>query len=210
MVSYTGSVPDRCTCGATLPDDARFCHKCGKPQYDYPATEPEPEPEAPPPLPVAAGRVEEAEVGFRNKAAVRISLFTTLGACVLIAFPMPPVVELLWIAFVFFSAGFVSAFVYSRRTRRAITPRSGLRLGWMTGLFSFTIVAALTIASLLNLSELREQMSRDPNYRAAAPLLSDPGFMVAALVLGLLLLFILFTLLSVAGGALCAKFLEKD
>ena len=24
----------QCNCGATLPQDARFCHKCGKPQYE--------------------------------------------------------------------------------------------------------------------------------------------------------------------------------
>ena len=31
----TEVVPEYCTCGAQLPPDARFCHKCGKPQYDY-------------------------------------------------------------------------------------------------------------------------------------------------------------------------------
>lgn len=201
-------MPEYCTCGAKLPEDARFCHKCGKPQFEYPV--PDAEPEAPPPLPVAA---DVAEVGFRDKAAVRISLLTTLGAYVLIVVPVPPVVEILWLAFVFFSAGFISAFIYSRRTQRAITPRNGLRLGWMTGLFSFGIVAMLAIVSLLNLSQFREQisqMSRDPTYRAAAPLLSDPAFVVAALVLAVVILFVLFTLLSIAGGALCAKFLEKE
>src|ERR1700751_3927993 len=24
----------QCTCGAQLPDDARFCHRCGKPQFE--------------------------------------------------------------------------------------------------------------------------------------------------------------------------------
>ncbi len=34
-------MPDFCTCGAQLPLDALFCHKCGKPQRDV--IEPEPE-----------------------------------------------------------------------------------------------------------------------------------------------------------------------
>lgn len=201
-------MPDYCTCGAKLPEDARFCHKCGKPQFEYPIPDAEPEP---PPLPVPAADV--AQVGFRDKAAVRISLLTTLGAYVLIVVPVPPVIEILWLALVFFSAGFFSAFIYARRTKRAITPRSGLRLGWMTGLFSFGILALLAVVSLLNLSQFREQMSqmsRDPAYRAAAPLLGDPTFVVAALVVAVLMLFVLFTLLSIAGGALCAKFLEKE
>jgi len=200
-------VPDRCTCGATLPEDARFCHKCGKPQYDYPATEPEPE--QPPSLPAAVSGPTAPDVGFRNKSAVRISLFTTVGACVLIGVPIPPVVELLWIAFVFFSAGFIATFIYSRRNQQAITPRNGTRLGWMTGLFSFTIVAVLFIGSMLNMSAFKEQMSHDPNLRAYMTLIGDPAVLIVSMVLGLLLLFILFTLLSVAGGALCAKFLEK-
>ena len=35
-VCQTEIVLEFCTCGAQLPPDARFCHKCGKPQYDYP------------------------------------------------------------------------------------------------------------------------------------------------------------------------------
>ncbi len=27
-------MPDFCTCGAQLPPDALFCHKCGKPQRE--------------------------------------------------------------------------------------------------------------------------------------------------------------------------------
>src|SRR5689334_2027095 len=35
---------DFCTCGAQLPEDARFCHRCGKPQRNETfAVEPTPE-----------------------------------------------------------------------------------------------------------------------------------------------------------------------
>src|SRR5258708_28410835 len=70
----SGSLPERCTCGAILPEDARFCHKCGKPQREEPlipqeAAEPQPPP-PPPPLPT----LEPPRIGFHNAPAVRIAL----------------------------------------------------------------------------------------------------------------------------------------
>jgi predicted amidophosphoribosyltransferase len=38
-------MPEFCTCGAELPPDARFCHRCGKPQRE------EIEPETVAPIP---------------------------------------------------------------------------------------------------------------------------------------------------------------
>ena len=32
-------MPEFCTCGAELPPDARFCHRCGKPQREETALE---------------------------------------------------------------------------------------------------------------------------------------------------------------------------
>ena len=37
-------MPDSCTCGAQLPPDALFCHKCGKPQRDLVTPDDPPEP----------------------------------------------------------------------------------------------------------------------------------------------------------------------
>src|SRR5665213_4268712 len=81
---HTGSVPERCTCGAVLPEDARFCHKCGKPQRDEPliAEEVEETPAAPPVV-VAAPPVatfESAAISFHNAPAVRIALIAGLAA----------------------------------------------------------------------------------------------------------------------------------
>jgi len=36
-----------CSCGAQLPPDALFCHKCGKPQRELVAPEPEVQAERP-------------------------------------------------------------------------------------------------------------------------------------------------------------------
>ena len=65
-------MPERCTCGAQLPEDALFCHKCGKPQREIVSVdEPEVVP-APPPIPVAA--VQPLVISFHNGPAVRIAL----------------------------------------------------------------------------------------------------------------------------------------
>ncbi len=76
-------MPEYCTCGAKLPPDARFCHKCAKPQYDYPGTddaqivsEPPPLP-VPPPLPTA---LAAPEINFRNRIAVKIGFLAALLA----------------------------------------------------------------------------------------------------------------------------------
>src|SRR5271166_3623640 len=83
----TGSVPEYCTCGAQLPPDALFCHKCGKPQRDLIGAEPEES--LPPTVPqTLAAEVPSQKappqksppVGFRNPIAVRVALLTGIGA----------------------------------------------------------------------------------------------------------------------------------
>ena len=72
-------MPEFCTCGAQLPPDALFCHKCGKPQRDIvtPEIEPNTYPAAveasvapPPPAP----RLQPLPLNFHNPIAVRIAL----------------------------------------------------------------------------------------------------------------------------------------
>src|SRR5579872_904608 len=80
---HTGGVPDVCTCGATLPPDARFCHKCGKPQREEDVqVEEQPIIVAAPPPPVAA---EPPPISFRNRLALRVGLMTgALGLCLFV------------------------------------------------------------------------------------------------------------------------------
>src|SRR5579872_719709 len=70
---HTGVVPDVCTCGAKLPPDARFCHKCGKPQRDEPVVMEEVL--SPPPLPFTELPAPiTARISFHNGLAVRAAL----------------------------------------------------------------------------------------------------------------------------------------
>ena len=64
-------MPESCSCGAQLPPDALFCHKCGKPQREILAPEVETHAavDVLPPPPLAA-----LALSFRNIAAVRIAL----------------------------------------------------------------------------------------------------------------------------------------
>ncbi|MGA8579030.1 MAG: zinc ribbon domain-containing protein, partial [Bryobacteraceae bacterium] len=128
-------MPDFCSCGAELPPDALFCHKCGKPQRELPEvavagpapvvlrpTEPQP-----PPVPL----------DFRNPLALRIALLVALGATAL--FFVLPFVN--WLA-----AGFFAAFLYRRRTGSLLNIGAGVRMGWITGLLAFVPAAIMSLA----------------------------------------------------------------
>jgi hypothetical protein len=202
-----------------LPPDARFCHKCGKPQYDYmPAVE-EPEPE--PTLQVAALSEQlqarfPADIGFHNGLAVRIGFIAAMGAVMISLFPVPPPFVRLPIAFL--AAGFLAVFLYSRRTGQTLTIRSGVRMGWITGIFSFTLVTVLFTVAMVALSSqgglVKQFRSQFPANDARADMiqqyLSSPAMIAGLVVFYLMLFFVIFTALPIIGGALGAKVLEKQ
>ena len=199
-------MPEYCTCGAQLPEDARFCHKCGKPQFEYPGIDLEPE--AVPPLPAAANPVE---ISFHNRIAVRVSFLAALLAFLLTAFPLPPFITVIRLLVCFVAAGFLAVFIYKRRTGQTITIRGGARLGWMTGIFSFTIATVLVAGTVLSLSAFRDQLvGKNPEVDQFIRMMDDRATMAGVLLMALIVLFVLYTLLPMVGGMLCVKVLEKD
>jgi hypothetical protein len=207
-------VPDFCTCGAQLPPDARFCHKCGKPQYDYPGLVEEsvpPEapiaPPQPPPIP---------DISFHNRIAVRIGFLTAVVAILLGLFPLPYPVPRLMASLP--AAGFLAVFLYSRRTGQMLSIRAGVRMGWITGVFCCVLVAILAASSAVAISNqgglekvFRGQLPpNDPRADTLAQALSDPGTLVGILLLSFLMLFVILTALPMIGGALGAKVLAKE
>jgi hypothetical protein len=208
-------VPDFCTCGAQLPPDARFCHKCGKPQYDYPGLTEETAAPAPPPLPVAPIQTP-LEISFHNRLAVRIGFLAALTAVLLFMFPLPfPLLRLL---LAFLAAGFLAVFAYTRRTGQMLSIRSGARMGWITGIFSFTFVTILFTAAMVAISNegglmkfFRSQLPpNDARTEKLAQALSDPAGLAGMLVFSVIIMFIILTVLPVLGGALGAKVLAKE
>jgi hypothetical protein len=194
-------MPELCTCGAQLPPDALFCHKCGKPQRDLVV----PETAAPPPPPAAAApppsvsRPQAAPLNFHHPVAIRISLSVAIVATLLFFLPY-----LNWMG-----AGFFAVFLYRRRTGALLNMESGVRMGWMTGILMFGMMALLLTLSMLifqaagGIGAVQAELKNavDPRMIEALKLLQS-GPAVARL---LIQLFVFMTLLSMAGGALGAK-----
>jgi uncharacterized protein YqgC (DUF456 family) len=212
-------VPEYCTCGAQLPPDARFCHKCGKPQYDYmPVVEEDPEPA---PLPTVSVEPQQpahtlADIGFHNRLAVRIGFIAAMGAVMVSLFPIPlPFVRL---PLAFLAAGFLAVYLYSRRTGQTLSIRSGARIGWITGIFSFMLVTVLFTVAVVAVSrqgdfveQLRSQLpANDARLDMIQQVLSNPAMIAGVVILYLMLFFVIFTALPIIGGALGAKVLAKQ
>jgi hypothetical protein len=206
-------VPDFCTCGAQLPPDARFCHKCGKPQYDYPNVAEEAEEPAPP---VSAPVVREPlEISFHNGLAVRIGFIAASSAVLMFLFPLPnPLLRL----FAFLVAGFLAVFLYTRRTGQMLTIRGGARMGWITGIFSFLLVGVLATVSLIAISNqeglakflTRQLPPNDARTETMAQMLQDPATMTGVVLFSLIVMFVIVTALPMIGGALGAKLFAKE
>jgi len=197
-------MPERCTCGAELPPDALFCHKCGKPQRDIV----EPETVAPVQAPIEPPRVPQPEVRtltLNNPVVIRTALLAAFTATVLFFLPY-----LNWIA-----AGFMAVALYRRRTGHLLNIASGLRMGWLTGLLTFAIAAVILAAGLVLMrmsggvaaiqAELRNSPI-DPRVIQMVTQFQNRGFIVSLLLHE----FVFMTLLSMAGGALGSKMLRRS
>ena len=206
-------MPEYCTCGAQLPPDARFCHKCGKPQREedlvveeQPVVVVAPPPVAPPP-PLA--------ISFRNATAVRIALVTGIPIVFLsallsaIAGPLGMAVPV--------AGGFFAVYLYRRRTGEKITVLAGARLGWISGIIVFTILALLLTMTVVVLSQpdlvqsMRDQMTKmSPLSQEEITRNMDQLRTPSGLAVALLDAFLSYTLLTALGGAVGAKFLNRQ
>jgi hypothetical protein len=213
-------VGEYCTCGAKLPADARFCHKCGKPQYDEPlfqtVTE-EPAPivtAVPPPLPAKVG------ISFHNSVAVRVALMAAGIMTLLLAFPIPAFLAAIWQLVLLPAGGFFAVYLYGRRTGESISVLAGARMGWITGVFCFAIMTVFFTVSIIQIAtkdglpaffrEMVSQRGTPDLINQFNQILSSPAG-VATLLFGMLLIFfVMLTLLPVVGGALGAKVLAKE
>ena len=196
-------MPEFCSCGAQLPPDALFCHKCGKPQRELVI----PETIAPPPPPPEPQRrPEPLPVSFRNAVAMRIALLVAASATLLSFLPF-----LNWLA-----AGFFAVFFYRRKTGTLLNVGAGVRMGWITGLLMFALSAIVFAAQQLPgairghldprfQEQLKNLAAQDPLSQQMLQYLQTGPGIVLLLVLSLVALFLFTTGLSMAGGALGAK-----
>jgi hypothetical protein len=202
-----------CSCGAQLPDDARFCHRCGKPQREEPVAQ---QLEAPIVESFVAAPVTPIAPSFHHPVAVRIGLLVASVATLL--FLAIPFGFVIWLP----AAGFISVYLFRRRTGQTLSVRGGARMGWIAGILSFLILTVLFTMNAVALAsrpgglaasfkeELQARSMPSDQLDAVMRLLASP---VNQALLYLVFLLILFTVIAVfctAGGALGAKVLDKD
>ena len=208
-----------CSCGVQLPPDARFCHKCGKPQFDYDAMMAETQ-TLPPAVELAQPVAPDvpAEISFHNRIAVRIAFIGALNSLLLFFLFSP--IPLLAIFGSFLLAGFLAVYLYRRATGQNVTAGNGAKIGWITGIFSFTIFTLFSTCNVLlvsyeggmakMLAQLRSQMSAQGADADMLLRLIDQPMGLAAFLLGsLIFLFVCLTLLPTLGGALGAKLFTR-
>jgi len=198
----------RCTCGALLPEDARFCHKCGKPQYEEDiARLSAPEPSTVPvqgPLDVPAEN-KAAPIGFGNLRAVTITIAVAAITLLPLAIAMiaPPLSLLVLCA-----AGYFAAHFYRKQSMQPLSPGGGAYLGAMTGVWLSLVFAvcgaliSIQVSSPDNLNLMRAYLARMPE---AAKMLENPHQFVVGMGQALLFLFFLATISAAFGGMLAAR-----
>ncbi|MEQ1884192.1 MAG: zinc ribbon domain-containing protein [Bryobacteraceae bacterium] len=216
-------MPERCTCGAQLPPDALFCHRCGKPQREdliqreelleraeeMIAQDPA-DAFAPPPLPPTA----PLPIGLKNVVAVRVALFAGV-LCLVASMLLGQVPGLQVLAMLAPAAsGFLAVHLYRKRTGQHLSMASGARLGWISGLFGFILITILfTIFSvMLSQPELADAIRQQAEQRNRPEMMQvmEEFRSPEALAKTLAATFLIFTLLPAFGGTLGAKFLNRD
>ena len=203
-------MPEFCTCGAQLPLDARFCHKCGKPQREEIVVEPV-EVFAPPQAPLVEAAPLQA-LSFRNPIALRVGLLAAGLLCLMMMIPGVNYAAVVW----WLGAGYFSVWIYKRRTGQRLNVRGGARMGWITGiiscalltlLFGFFLLAIRQMGGLDAIKDgLKDFAFQQSSVDEALKMLKDPSKMLRSLIAT----FIMLTLTCTAGGALGAKMLSKD
>jgi hypothetical protein len=197
-------MPEFCTCGAQLPPDALFCHKCGKPQRELVAPEvhiPEHAEFVPPPAPLPLAP-DALPMSFRNPVAMRIALHRGHpgGPVELGARPQRDSVV---------GAGYFAVFFYRRRTDAPPEPRRRAPHGLDHGRMMFAIVAVLFTGFVIvfNVSGGIEvlQSSVPECLRSQGPGRCSRRSRAARDRIFLMQLFLFITCLSMIGGALGAK-----
>jgi hypothetical protein len=206
-------MPEICTCGTELPPDARFCHKCGKPQREEPVADALSREGQPPVVPAAAAVVAPpVPLSFRNPVALRVGLLASALLCLTMMIPGVNYASVVW----WLAAGYFSVWIYKRRTGQPLTVRGGAHMGWITGVLScvlLTVLSALIMAAIQQaggLGALKNQFHDlaidQKTVDEAVKRLQNPLDIVTSLAETFLLMLFFYA----AGGAIGAKILNKD
>lgn len=193
-------MPEYCSCGTTLVENARFCHRCGKPTFEMEAAETEEAPPQPPVVTVAAVTTP-VPIGFRNAVALRVAFLMCVGIMLVQVIPGAQLFFVLW----FVAGGWIGVVLYRRLTGVTLSVGSGARLGAITGIMTFLSLTAI-LASYLSVSskEFFDMLAKQNPQ--VAPMLKEPVDLVGAALVFLCILFAMVVGTCAAGGALGARF----
>lgn len=195
--------PERCTCGAVLAENARFCHRCGRPVHEMtPAELEEIFPTPPPPKPAIVVPPPPLPIGLSNPIALRVTIMMSLAITMTEMLPYLNYLFFLW----WLLAGWGAVWLYRRLTGFQVSVSAGARLGFLTGFFTFVGMAllfGLLMASGAGRDALNQQILKDPH---AADVMNNPTMLGSVLVMVFIMIFAMVAGLCAAGGALGAKF----
>lgn len=202
-------MPEKCTCGAILVDDARFCHRCGRPTALAPANLTADEPVAPRvPVVDAAQQTPQAvlaragqlPIGFTNPVALRVAILMAMMILLVAMIPGLNVLFLLW----WLGAGWGSVVLYRRLTGLSLAVRPAAKLGSLTGVLTFigmTLISALAM-TFTGTQVLETMVKQNPEMKQVV---NDPTMLAAVFLMVLVLFFFLVVGACAAGAALAAK-----
>lgn len=161
-----------------------------------------------PPITQTAATRAAAHITFRNSRAVVTSLLVagvSVLAFALVSLIAPPLFPLLLCG-----AGYVSVRVYRARSLEVVSAGAGAKLGWMTGLWVFLVVAimlamlSMVIATPQGWEQIRSTWAQVPQASKFLRL-SQHDFLMQLLI-ALPSSFLTLTILPGLGGLLGAKF----
>ena len=206
---------DRCSCGFALPEGAQYCPGCGRP-LTLEAREHERTLNA---LPQREDEASPVPIGFSDVNALRACYWPAVIAALLANLPGLNLLCFVWHP----GAGFLAVHSYRRRTAREPAPREGAKLGFMTGVVSFTLSLILLAASSLlpgsggmtgGFRRMQAEFEKSGQAEFAAQLgklIDDPAMLAIVLVFALVVSFAFTAGFATLGGALGARVLaSKD
>jgi hypothetical protein len=112
--------------------------------------------------------------------------------------------------------GFFAVFLYRRKTGQPVSVLNGIRLGWISGIFVFTLITIVTTMTVVALSQpelaaqLRDQMLKSSYPADEVTALFEGLQNPSGIGLRLLDGFLSSTLLMGLGAALGAKLLSRN
>jgi hypothetical protein len=159
--------------------------------------------------------IPTGQVTFANPTVLRVAFAAAALSIVLDSIPMINLLFIFWAM----GSGFMSVWLYHRRTGMALSVSNGAKLGWITGVFAFVISTVLATAAVVVsgdkiAEDFRRQVSatwsHDPNYTQMLRILDNPASLATLVVFCLIFFFGLLSIASVAGGALGARLSNKQ